>query len=192
MCDCVEEYSCKNIYCKNIYCKNPYCENKICTSCAIECNCCDNSICTECAALCEIEGCTAYICIPKIKKYDSSNNIYYEYDREANPCWTGCGRNHICLDHRCYLYDEDLVICINCEEGSEYICKCGDCFDHKIYKNCEIKCQVRKECTNYIKSNHMLTNNCETCNVGDEVKYSCIDCFIIIDDKKYCVNCAKA
>ena len=199
MCDCdiinrgmikKEDIFVEDAY-KKYGCQNIHCTNNICENCAIICNCCDNSICTPCAALCEIGSCTTYICIPKIKKYDSNNNIYYEYNYDANPCWTGCGRKYICLDHRCHLYDEDLVICINCEEDSEYICKCG-CFDQKIYKNCEVKCQVREDCTNYIKSNHMLENNCDTCSkVIGRYQYSCIDCFIIIDDKKYCVNCVK-
>jgi hypothetical protein len=81
------------------------------------------------------------------------------------------------------------VICINCSDGSEYICKCGNCLEDIIYKNWEVKCQVREECANYIKSNHMLVNNCKKC--GRAHQYSCIDCFVFIDEEQYCIPCAE-
>jgi len=188
MCDCVIDGFKK-------VCENGDCCNKICDDCTILCNCCDNKICKSCAALCEIteddQPCKNYLCIPLLKILKKINDKYeykYYYDYDANPCWTGCGIKHVCIDHR-YITDEDIVICRDCSDGSKYICKCGDCFEEKIYKNCEEKCQVREECTNYIKSNHMIVNNCKKCERTH--RYSCIDCFVSINGEKYCIPCAK-
>ena len=177
-------------------CRNTYCRNEICDECVIICDCCDNKICKMCAARCEIteDGtpCSNYLCIPIIKTMNSKTSKYeFNYNKEdANPCWTRCGINYVCVDHNMCSNDEDLVICSNCVDGAKYICKCGDCFEHKIYKNCEEKCQVKADCPNYIQSNHMLKNDCKKCKKTYE--YSCIDCFIIdeSDEKAYCVNCA--
>ena len=187
MCDCVKLKEDDEI---QIYrCKNTYCRNKICDNCLIICNCCDNTICKLCAKLCEIENCQNYVCIPIAKKTNSDTlKLEYNYEYDENSCWAGCGRNYICIDHRSYLYDEDLIVCMSCTDESEYNCKCGDCDNNIIYKNCEVKCQVKKDCINYIKSNHMLVNSCENCGT---IEYACIDCFVTIDECTYCANCAN-
>jgi hypothetical protein len=95
----------------------------------------------------------------------------------------------MCIEHRA-SNDEGILVCTDCEEESEYICKCGGtCFEEKIYKNCEEKCQVRESCNNYINTNHMMSNKCEICEFAHY--YSCIDCFVSIGEKTYCVNCAN-
>jgi hypothetical protein len=127
MCDCdINEF-------KNT-CENNYCNNKMCDNCTKFCDCCDNKICKSCAALCEIEGCENYVCIPLFQEINDKYEYEYKYNYESNPCWAGCGIKYACIAHR-HITDEDLVICINCSDGSEYICKCGNCLEDIIYKN---------------------------------------------------------
>jgi len=189
--DAYEKYSCEN----------SLCNNEICDNCFIICKCgCNNKICQLCANICEIGACQNYVCIQNAKEVKNTKELQKTKEVkkteeiqkkmiEEKKCQTGCGRTYICIDHR-YI-NEDIIICYECAEDSEYDCKCGiNCNNDIIYKNCEIKCMVRKECTNYINLIHMKKNNLNhSCKNCGEFKYACIDCFIIINDEKYCKPC---